>query len=94
MMNTLRRKRLVDTLVEAYVEWREACIRVDEAYFSASETAPGDKVTFGLYMAALDAEEHAADVYAGVVRRADALAWSEDPSAEPLSGRGPWVGQS
>ena len=37
-------------------------------------------------MAALDAEEQAAEVYAGLVRRADELPWSEDPPAEPLGG--------
>jgi hypothetical protein len=87
MMNTLSRKRLVDKLVDAYVDWREMCARVNDAYRSwASETAPGDRVTFGLYMAALDAEEQAAEVYAGLVRRADKMRWSEDPPAEPLGG--------
>jgi hypothetical protein len=37
-------------------------------------------------MAALDAEQHAAEVYAGLVMRADQLAWSEDAPAEPLGG--------
>jgi hypothetical protein len=37
-MNTLSRKRLADKLVEAYVDWRETCARVDDAYRSwASE---------------------------------------------------------
>jgi hypothetical protein len=86
-MNTLSRTRLVDKLVEAYVDWREACARVDEAYRSwASETGLCASVAFGLYMAALDAEEQAAEFYAGLVRRADKLPWSEDPRAEPLGG--------
>ena len=46
----------------------------------------GGRVAFGLYMAALDAEEQAAEVYAGLVRRADKLSWSERPPAEPLGG--------
>ena len=66
-MDKLSRKRLVDELVEAYVAWREACARVDNAYRSwASETGPCGGVAFGLYMAALDAEEQAAEVYAGL----------------------------
>jgi hypothetical protein len=85
MMDTLRRKRLVDELVEAYVNWRETCARVNDAYRSwSSETAPGDRVTFGFYMAALDAEEQAAEVYAGLVRGVEKLPWSEDPPAAPL----------
>jgi hypothetical protein len=77
MMNTLRRERLVDELVEAYVDWRETCARVNDAYRSwASETAPRNTVTFGFYTVALDAEEQAAEVYAGLVRRADKLPWS------------------
>jgi hypothetical protein len=43
-------------------------------------------VTFGLYMPALDVAEEAAEIYAGLVRRADKLPWSEDPPAEPLGG--------
>jgi hypothetical protein len=87
VMNTLRRKRLVDRLFEAYVNWRETCARVNDAYRSwASETAPGDRVTFRLYMAALDAEEQAAEVYAGLVRRAGEVRWTKAPPAEPLGG--------
>jgi hypothetical protein len=87
MMNTLRRERLVDELVEAYVDWRETCARVNDAYRSwASETAPGARVRFGSYMAALAAEERAAGIYAGLVRRAEKLPWSEEPPLEPPSG--------
>jgi hypothetical protein len=45
---------------------------------------------FALYVAALDAEEQAAKVYAELVMRADKLPWSEEPAAEPL--RGPRCG--
>jgi hypothetical protein len=86
-MNKLIRKRLVDKLVDAYVDWRETCARVDDAYrFWASENGASGGVGFGVYMAALDAEQQAAEIYAGVVRRADELPWSEEPAAEPLGG--------
>ena len=66
---------------------------MDDTYrYWASETGPRGGVAFGLYMAALDAEERAAEVYAGLVRRADELAWREDASAEPLGDPGPEVG--
>jgi hypothetical protein len=87
MMKTLRQERLVDALVEAYVDWRETCACVNDAYRSwASKPGPWGSVAFYLYMAALDAEQHAAEVYAGLVMRADQLAWSEDAPAEPLGG--------
>jgi hypothetical protein len=86
-MYTLSRKRLVDTLVEAYVAWREACAGVDDAYrYWAREPGRRGAVAFGFYMAALDAEEQAAEVYAGLVRRAERLPWGADPAAEPLGG--------
>lgn len=86
-MNTLRRKRLVDKLVESYVDWREACARVNDAYRSwVRETSSAGRVAFGLYMAALDAEEQAAEIYAGLVQRAEKLSWSEKTPAESLGG--------
>jgi hypothetical protein len=33
-MKTLRQERLVDALVEAYVDWRETCACVNDAYRS------------------------------------------------------------
>jgi hypothetical protein len=70
-MNKLRQKRLVDRLIDAYVGWREACLQVSDAYGSwASETGLGATSAFGRYMAALDREECAAQVYAALVRRA------------------------
>ena len=93
MMNTLRRERLVDELVEAYIDWRETCARLNDAYRSwACETGSRGRVAFELYTAALDAEERAAAVYAGLVRRADELPWSEDPPARPTGGSAGGVG--
>lgn len=85
-MNTLRRERLADELVAAYVEWRETCARVSDTYRSwASDTAPADRIGFGLYVAALDAEEEAAEVYAGLVRRFGKLPQREHPPTAPFS---------
>ena len=33
-MNKLTHKRVVDKLIDAYVSWREACLRVSDAYGS------------------------------------------------------------
>jgi hypothetical protein len=68
-MNNLSHKQLVDRLIDAYVSWREACLRVSDAYDSwTSETGPGATSAFGCYTAALEQEERAAEVYAGLVR--------------------------
>jgi hypothetical protein len=86
-MNRLSQKRLVDGLIEAYVSWREACLRVSDAYGSwASETGIGATSAFGRYLAALDHEERAAEDYAGLVRRVGRLALSGHDPAEPLGG--------
>ena len=80
-------RHLFDDALARYIDWREACARVNDAYRSwASETGPCGSVAFGLYLSALDAEQQAAEVYAGFVRRADELPWSEDPPARQAGG--------
>ena len=69
--------RLVDRTISAYVDWREACRLVDDAYRSwASATGPRARVAFSRYTAALDAEERAAEVYACLLGRVGHLATS------------------
>jgi hypothetical protein len=85
--NTLSQTRLVDVLIEAYVSWREACLQVSDAYGSwARETGVHATSAFGRYMAALDREEHAAEVYAGLVQRASQFASSRHDPADLLGG--------
>ncbi len=92
-MTKLSQKRLVDRMIEAYVNWREACLRVSDAYGSwASETGPGVTSAFGSYMAALEDEERAAEVYAGLVRRAGQLVTSKHDVVEPIGGAAREVG--
>jgi hypothetical protein len=89
MMKKLSQKRLVDRLLDAYVSWRAACIRVSDAYGSwASGTGPDGTSAFGVYMAALDQEEQAAEVYAALVRRAGQLVSGKNDPVEPLGGPG------
>jgi hypothetical protein len=92
-MNKVSHKRLVDGLIEAYVSWREACLRVSDAYGSwASETGLGATPAFGRYVAALDHEERAAEIYAGLVRRAGQFSSSRHDADEPLGGTASGVG--
>jgi hypothetical protein len=77
--------RLVDRMIAAYVEWREACLGVHDAYRSwASTTGPGARVAFCRYVAALDAEERASEAYAGLVRRVGHLATGHGLLSGPL----------
>ena len=87
MMSALSRERVVDKLFEAYFDWCETCARVNDAYrFWARETGPRGSVAFAAYTAALDAEELAAAVYAGLVRRAEELPGARTlPRNDPAS---------
>ena len=78
--------RLVDRMISAYVDWREACRLVHDAYRSwASATGPGARGAFWQYTAALDAEEWAAGVYASLVRRVGHLGTANDDLSGPLA---------
>jgi hypothetical protein len=73
-------------MISAYVDWREACRLVDNAYRSwASATGPGARVAFWRYAAALDAEESAAEVYASLVQRVGHRATSSHDLSGPLA---------
>ena len=61
---------LVDRAIDAYVEWRETCERVDDAYACwAGARRANTGPAFSGYRAALDQEERAAQRYAARVRR-------------------------
>jgi hypothetical protein len=78
--------RLVDEMIGAYVDWREACRAVQAAYRSwATATGPKGRVAFWRYNAALDAEERTAEVYASLVRRVGRAATSNDDRSGPLA---------
>jgi hypothetical protein len=79
-MTALIDRQLVDKAIEAYVDWREACVWLNDAYLAWSRRRGSNAdVTFGGYTAALDHEERTAAHYArvldwvsDVVGRADA----------------------
>ena len=78
--------RLVDTMLSAYIDWREACRLVHDSYRSwASATGPRARVAFWRYAAALDAEESAAEVYARLIRRVGDPATSNGDLSGPLA---------
>ncbi len=77
---------LIDRLIELYCDWRSQCWNVRAAYaqFTAA-TADDRAVAYAAYLAALDREESAADLYAEQVARVASLA---PPGARGTS-RGP-----
>jgi hypothetical protein len=72
--------RLIDDMLDAYIEWREACDAVAAAYARwAREVPGGGHDVFHDYRQALDSEELAAERYADHTRRV---------TQNHLSGRG------
>src|SRR4051812_47965898 len=68
MLKRLRHQAVSEAL-RAYVGWREACLRLEDAY--AAWRSPGGRrsaVAFLDYTAALDHEEQTARAYAGCIR--------------------------
>jgi hypothetical protein len=62
------RRRIVDEMVDAYVDWREECVAVDDAYECWQRGPRAEALfTFAAYHAALDYEERAAERYAELV---------------------------
>ena len=67
----LRRKNaLIDEAIDRYVEWREECAAVYDAYANWTN-APTEEteLPFAAYSAALDREQSAATVYGRAVER-------------------------
>jgi hypothetical protein len=69
-----QRRRLVNETLSAYLDWREECSGVALAYSRwASSRASDASATYAAYAAALEREERASELYAGVVRRVGSL---------------------
>jgi hypothetical protein len=75
-------RQLVDEAIEAYVDWREECAAVWDAFERWENTPAVDAAAaFSAYGAALDREESAARAYAERLGRMAASKGSERPSA-------------
>ena len=67
---SLHQKQIVDDAVISYVEWREECMEVWNAYSRWASAPPQDvHGAHTAYRAALDREEAAANEYAGLMKR-------------------------
>ena len=64
--------KLIDSVMDGYVTWREESAAVEAAYRSWRGAAPGDRAAaFDDYFAALDREEDAASEYRRLVELAE-----------------------
>lgn len=64
-MTSRLRRELVDYLMDAYVDWREECSTLGDAYERwLSVTVAERGLAFAAYRAALDREQQASSVYA------------------------------
>jgi hypothetical protein len=67
---SLHQRQIVDEAVSAYVEWREESTEVWNAYARWASVPPEDvRRAHAAYRAALDREEAAAKIYAGLMKR-------------------------
>lgn len=63
-------KQLVDEAIDAYVDWREECVGVWDAYERWARAPKIDAAgAFSAYRAALDREECASHAYADLLAR-------------------------
>jgi hypothetical protein len=65
-----RNGALGDALIDLYVDWREECAAVQDAYERWSNAARDETAAaYAAYRATLDREERAGNIYADLVRR-------------------------
>ena len=80
------RRRMVDAAVDAYVDWRDECRAVWDAYrVWASAPVAEDGFAFVAYSAALDREQRTAEIYAEQIRRVGGLLKTELDHATGLT---------
>jgi hypothetical protein len=85
MSNSLCKQ--VDKMIDAYVDWHEACRLVGDTYrIWSNATGPYVTAAFRWYVTALDREERAAEIYARLVRRVGELATRDQIRVPARSG--------
>jgi hypothetical protein len=63
-------RHIVEAAVDAYVDWREECLAVQDAYDRWTHAPiPDARWAFVAYRAALDREERASEAYAALAVR-------------------------
>jgi hypothetical protein len=84
-LETPRRRRLVNAAMDAYLDWRDQCAAVSDAYRRWADAEQADVASaWRAYETALDREEHASALYDEVVQRIGDLG---APESEIRTGR-------
>jgi hypothetical protein len=75
--------------MDAYLDWREECFAVSDAYGWWAAAGPADAgLAFRGYVAALDREERASEVYADLILRVgDVIPADGEPAARLAASR-------
>ena len=93
-MRARNRAQMVDELRDAYVEWRQSCLEVEDSYrLWGSGHGPNAAEAFARCAAALDHEGRAAESYAQVLRRVGAVVGTKNALVEDARGSespAPW----
>jgi hypothetical protein len=78
ILETWPRRRLANAAMDAYLDWRDQCAAVSDAYRRWADAGGADVGSaWRAYEAALEREEHASALYDEGVRRIGGLALSE-----------------
>ena len=87
-MTSRLRRELIDYLMDAYLDWREECIVLGDAYERWLTVSVAERtLAFAAYRAALDREQQASSVYAD---RFELVARKLAARPRPLR----WLGQA
>jgi hypothetical protein len=79
----------MDRLIEAYVDWHEACLVVGDRYRTWTRAAGLDAtLAYRRYVAALDHEERPTNAYSELVTQAANLAGTDRTVAASPAARG------
>jgi hypothetical protein len=78
--------RLVDEVIDRYVDWREECETVRSGYEAWWSGAEEERtIRFAVYNMALDREEWAAGLYSKSTQRLRRFLWPDlEPKSQPM----------
>jgi hypothetical protein len=84
ILETPRRRRMVNAAMDAYLDWRDECAGVSDAYRLWADADEADVApAWWAYEAALDREERASSLYDEAVQRIGDLA-APEPEGEAM----------
>jgi hypothetical protein len=83
-----RRRRLVHAAMDAYLDWRDECTAVSDAYRRWTEAGEADTaMAWRAYEVALDREERASVLYAGSIEQVGGVTPNRAPPKDLADSR-------